>query len=190
MSDDLSQLDELIESDVLEALGVPVPEELKQKEAQEMASNNIEESLDIDDIGLDELDNGIESDICENIPDVPSSGIEEIDPENFDLDIEVEEVSLPELEDDVEVPVEEIDEDEASIPDLGDIEILPFADDEPEELDIENELQEEDNSASVDSTISNDNTVTMTSNDLGSLADILSKLLNNKTIEITIKIKD
>ena len=120
MSDDLSQLDELIESDVLEALGETLPTE--NSETVNDDQNIVEDLTNT---------NAINSGISENI-----------------------------------------DLEEESIEDIGDIEILPMAE-------IESALDEQE-----------EDIVSMNSSDLGSLANILSKLLNNKTIEITIKVKD
>ena len=114
MSDDLSQLDELIESDVLAALG----EEPTQAQKEEVSIEDV-------------TDSKIQSN---------SETIEDSD-------------------------------DDIGVEDIGDIEILPLAE-------IESALDEQD-----------DDTITMNSNDMGNLAQILSKLLNNKTIEITIKVK-
>ena len=113
MSDDLSQLDELIESDVLAALG----EEPTQAQKEEVSIEDV-------------TDSKIQSN---------SETIEDSD-------------------------------DDIGVEDIGDIEILPLAE-------IELALDEQD-----------DDTITMNSNDMGNLAQILSKLLNNKTIEITIKV--
>ena len=119
MSDDLSQLDELIESDVLEALGESLPAVLIDDANGELA--NIPEEL---------------ADILDTTQDQ-------------DNDINDEEI------------------------DIGEIEMLPMA-----EIESALEEQEEEESAS---------SVNIDTTDLASL---LSQLLNNKTIEITIKIKD
>lgn len=66
---------------------------------------------------------------------------------------------------------EEDESDGEELEDIDDIEILPMAE-------IESALEEE------------EETITMNSEDAGNLASILSKLLNNKTIEITIRVKD
>ena len=156
MADDLSQLDELIESDVLEALGVPVPEELQKNNQSGEEDNNIDSAIDFgDDIG-----------------------VELTEP------LEIEEATIPDILDDV-VDEDIVDQGTEIVEDLDDIEILPFADDNIDEQDsqIDEAVQNDNNENSTD-------TITMTSNDIGSLADILSKLLNNKTIEITIKVKD
>jgi len=127
MSDDLSQLDALIESDILEALGQSVPKEETTHE-------------------LDSLDDLLGSSEVTDLADIQNDSIEPIQEKSNDL--------------------------EESIEDIGDIDILPMAE-------IESALDDQE-----------DEPISMNSNDLGSLADILSKLLNNKTIEITIKIKD
>lgn len=107
MADDLTQLDELIESDVLDALGEQMPQSLVQEAVE--ASND--ESSDVTDcIALDDID---------------------------------------------------------------DLEILPMAEIESA---IENDVQVQPQN------INNINTT--------DLASLLSQLLNNKTIEITIKVKD
>ena len=113
MSDDFTQLDELIESDVLDALG---------------------------------LDNSAEiiNDANGEVTDIPEELAEMI----------------------------AIDESEGEIiDDLGDIEILPMAE-------IESALEEQEEFDELPSASSSD------------LAMLLGKLLNNKTIEITIKIRD
>jgi len=151
MADDLSQLDALIESDILEALGEEVPEELKAQE--DNSGDSIEDILN----AVDEVD-------------------ETTKPQN-DLS-EIESIlggeSIKEEESD-NVTTDSIDTDK-EIDDIGDIEILPMA-----EIESALDEQQDDNT---------DETISMNSNDLGSLANILSKLLNNKTIEITIKIRD
>lgn len=118
MSDNLSELDELIESDVLEALGEKVTED---------------STLDIDEITIEDLGN----------PDDNEASIEDI------LN------SIPE-ETSTEIPLEET---------LEDI----------------NETEE------IELPIEKKSATTINTTDLASL---LSELLNNKTIEITIKIKD
>jgi len=131
MSNDLSQLDQLIESDVLAALG------------QELDPSN-------DDMGDGLLQNVPE----EYFIDEESPSIEE---NNFEIEEDV-------IAQDEETEGEVID-------DIGDIEILPLAE-------IESALDEQEEEQIDISSNGND------------LASILSKLLTNKTIEITIKIKD
>jgi len=124
MSDNFTQLDELIESDIREALGETVLEEDTKNDV-----TNIPEDL---------LDTPAEPEVLE-----------------------------PELE-------SELDESEGEVlDDIGDIEILPMAE-------IESALEDEEDI--IDSTIPNVNT--------SDLAALLGQLLNNKTIEITIKVKD
>lgn len=134
MSSELDELDQLIESDILEALGEEIPEELKQETTTEL----------------------VEPDDLTNIPD----GY-------------LDETEIP-FKDKVEesIETEEIESEGEVLDDIGDIEILPMAE-------IESALEDEENEPIV-----------MNSADAGSLAEILSKLLNNKTIEITIKVKD
>jgi len=131
MSNDLSQLDQLIESDVLAALG------------QELDPSN-------DDMGDGLLQNVPE----EYFMDEESPSIEE---NNFEIEEDL-------IAQDEETEGEVID-------DIGDIEILPLAE-------IESALDEQEEEQIDISSNGND------------LASILSKLLTNKTIEITIKIKD
>ena len=139
MADELSELDALIESDVLEALGEKVPED---------------SSLEIDGIT-----------------------IEDTEPE-VDLSVEDE---LSEINDEESVtPEEPLENDtivEEEIPDTSNSEL--------DEILIENleEPSEEIKTAPIEEKTE----TTVSSNDLASL---LSQLLNNKTIEITIKIKD
>ncbi len=117
--DELSQLDELIESDILEALGQNIP-----KDSENDTEINIE--------NFDESD---------NLPTIE----EEINIENFEEEFEVS---------------PEIDEQE-----------------------IEHSIEStKDNSETIQKLDGNLNTV--------DLASLLSQLLTNKTIEITIKIKD
>ena len=107
MADDLTQLDELIESDVLDALGEQMPQSLVQEAVE---ASNDQSSAVTDGIALDDID---------------------------------------------------------------DLEILPMAEIESA---IENDVQVQPQN------INNINTT--------DLASLLSQLLNNKTIEITIKVKD
>jgi len=139
MADELSELDALIESDVLEALGEKVPED---------------SSLEIDGIT-----------------------IEDIEPE-ADLSVEDE---LSEINDEESVTPEEPLVNETNVEE----EIPDTSNSELDEILIENleEPREE-----IETTpIEKKTETTVNSNDLASL---LSQLLNNKTIEITIKIKD
>ena len=123
MSEDLSQLDQLIESDILEALG-------------EDASTSDSEIENIE--------------LVQNVPD------EFISPEE-----EILESSENIIEDESEGEV---------LDDIGDIEILPLAE-------IESALDKQEEEMVISSS----------SNELIS---VLNQLLTNKTIEITIKIKD
>lgn len=132
MSDELSQLDELNESDIMAALGQDLSTQISETKDQ-----NTDEAA--------AFANETEDGEVTNIPD-----------------------GLLEKEDTQESS-EEFGEE---LDDVGDIEILPMAE-------IESAIEDQD-----------DETISMSSNDLGSLASILSKLLNNKTIEITIKVKD
>lgn len=130
MSDNLSQLDELIESDVLEALG---QEPVETQDVQE----EMKEPVAIDDINLDEQDLQSEGNFAAE------------DPQDM-LGTQAEaffEAQLNE-EDEIEASEEEIKEDNPLEP-----------------LEIQ-------------------------SSDIGSIAAMLEKLLKNKTIEITIKVKD
>lgn len=136
MSDEHSQLDDLSESDILEALGQEVPENIQTAESVDEVPMQEEHEF------INETDDGE----ITNIPD----GLLEAEAHE-----ELEESEGEELED------------------IGDIEILPMAE-------IESALEEEELNESI----------TLNSDEAGSLASILSKLLNNKTIEITIKIKD
>ncbi|MEA2050387.1 MAG: hypothetical protein U9O56_06640 [Campylobacterota bacterium] len=127
MSDDLSQLDALIESDVLEALGC---EPISTNSSDEMAEG-----------------------LVQNVPE------EYFSDENNDISESSKE------------PVEVVDESEGEIlEDIGDIEILPLAE-------IESALDEQEEEKVISANSSE-------------LLSVLTQLLNNKTIEITIKIKD
>jgi hypothetical protein len=130
MSDELSQLDELIESEVLEALG---------QEPVEPAEP-VEENID-------------------------SSTSDEIDP----LDILSKELDLgSDEEDGLEIPSEIMDMENSD--------------------DLEDAVQEV--PSTEDRETSSSSTIEMNSVNSSDLASLLSQLLNNKTIEITIKIKD
>ncbi len=110
-----------------------------------------------------QLDQLIESDILEALGESTSTSTIDSKLTNFE-----EELDIGTIDEEVDVLSEEHD-------DIGDIEILPLADiDEA----IDNQEPEK-----ISNIIPND----INTNDLASL---LSQLLNNKTIEITIKIKD
>ena len=121
-----------------------------------------------------QLDELIESDIREALGEEPkldqSIGNEVL---NVPEDLMDEPIVPEELED----PIENIDDIEQSdgeiLEDIGDMDILPMAE-------IESALDDEDEP--YDTNISSVNT--------SDLASLLSQLLNNKTIEITIKVKD
>lgn len=121
--DELSQLDELIESDVLEALG-------------------------------------------QNIPQDSETSDDEISIEDFNED----EILLEDLNED-EISIEDL---ECEAPDANEnIDILEGYTEEPND-----EIKHENEEVSIPQVNTTD------------LASLLSQLLNNKTIEITIKIKD
>ncbi|MEA3353977.1 MAG: hypothetical protein U9Q33_09205 [Campylobacterota bacterium] len=123
MSDELSQLDELIESEVLEALGQEVSE--PSKEGNDTSTDN------------------------------------EIDP----LDILSQELDLANetQDEDIEIPSEIVDNDDSEV--------------------------KSSDQGEGDKT-SNGGTIEINSANTSDLVSVLSQLLNNKTIEITIKIKD
>lgn len=246
MSDELAQLDELIESDILEALGQEVPEELKNtekittmeivepdeltnipeglldpvevtKEVEISEDNNSQEddlddllnslqegndepqkndsldSLILDDFEApDELDQILEEATIkdeepkeealeDNFEDLlKESPIEETLTTEDNLDEILGEAEEEEENELIEESIDSILDDSQEqkdssegevLEDIGDIEILPMAE-------IESALEEE------------EETLELNSSEAGNLASILSKLLNNKTIEITIKIKD
>jgi len=128
MSSELSQLDQLIESDVLEALG-------QEPLSEVLDSNNI-------------IDNEL-TNVPEELQDeIIGAQSEAIDSEDF-LDLNNEEEDI----------------------DLDDIEILPLAEIESAIEDQEDDIQ-------------------ITPNSLNELTSMISSLLKNKTIEITIKVKD
>lgn len=120
--DELSQLDELIESDVLEALG--------------QENSKVSQDAEEDEISIEDFD------------------------ENPDLD----ESTIASNND--EITIEDFDEN-------------PIVEVESKEEIIEDETQDEKNQS-----------VTIPEINTNDLATLLSQLLNNKTIEITIKIKD
>jgi hypothetical protein len=123
-----------------------------------------------------QLDELIESDILEalgesavsvandNLPDEVTNIPEELlDPTEEIEEIDKEEIDKTDCENDTEEPI-----------DINELDILPMAE-------IESALENQEEELSVDN-INNINTV--------DLATLLSQLLNNKTIEITIKVKD
>jgi len=115
-----------------------------------------------------QLDELIESDVREALGEsAPASAIGDevlnIPEELMDEVVEHENIES----------VDNIDESEGEVlEDIGDIDILPMAE-------IESALDEDE---PIDTNIASVNT--------SDLASLLSQLLNNKTIEITIKIKD
>ena len=140
MNDELSQLDELIESDVLDALGVQSPAVEEDTSAEE-----------VDDIIIEDF--------------------EEIQ-EKSEVEEEIQDNKVD------DTPIENSNSSETNIMET---------DDEDEEL-LEKEWEEElDSKQSEEVPPEIVNTTDMKSTDLASL---LGQLLNNKTIEITIKIKD
>ena len=118
-----------------------------------------------------QLDELIESDVREALGE-PAS-VSEIGDEVLNIPEELmDEVVEPAKTDSVD-DVDTSDESEGEVlEDIGDIDILPMAE-------IESALDEDE---PVDTNIASVNT--------SDLASLLSQLLNNKTIEITIKIKD
>jgi len=144
MEDELSQLDELIESDILEALGQKVPE---SQEIEEMIPDNNSLELDNNEIIIEDF---VEE--ANDIIEEDSSSIDEPDGNNQNGIISEDEASL-EKEWESSLNIEE----------------------EPQ-----NTIEEESSNQDIEiPTVSS-----------SSLASLLSELLNNKTIEITIKIKD
>jgi len=133
MDDNFSELDSIVETDILAALGEPVPE----VEDNVLADTN------------DNLDAIINN-------DEPLTNFEGID------DIEID-TANEDAEDDFESEIIEIDESE----------ILPLHE-------IESAIDEQE-------PIEDNNTINMNNS---SLASLLTQLFNNKTIEITIKIRD
>lgn len=132
MSEELSELDALIESDVLEALGEKVPDAI---------------------LGDEETDSITIEDLDEPQDETPQDEATEL--ENITIE-------------DVEDSQEGIDSDQ--IDDITN-----------DNISVEDETQTE----SQDTSDQNIQTIDKTS-----LASLLSELLNNKTIEITIKVKD
>lgn len=137
MSDELSELDELIESDVLEALGEKVAEE--------------DSSIEIDGITIEDIEAPAET--------------EEEPQETTEESLEEEPTKEPIFEEEntdtisQEISIEDLEPEVTTEPEIN------------EEQEAESDKEEK----------------VVTSTDLASL---LSELLNNKTIEITIKIKD
>lgn len=146
MSEELTELDQLTESDILEALGEEVPEATAELSTED--SEILEDNEDI-----------LKDEVLETIEDI---SIEDLAEESTDTPP----VSL----DDSDITTNEEKENEAIEDDITieDIEEIP-------------EIQSSTNATKEC------NTTTLNSTDLASL---LSQLLNNKTIEITIKIKD
>jgi|AntRauTorcE11898_2_1112593.scaffolds.fasta_scaffold39845_2 hypothetical protein len=139
---ELSQLDELIESDVLEALGQDV-----QKDANEADTSTKEDEILIEDFE----------------EEVPASTTEQNDDEEI-------------LIEDIESETDDEIDDEIDILEGYSEEPLPESEEENEDL------KEDKTVVTQEVSIPNVNTT--------DLASLLSQLLNNKTIEITIKIKD
>lgn len=136
MSGDLSELDQINETDIIEAFNgedTTLNEEVQTDDSTQETPSS--ESLE----AIEEIT---------NIPDELLDGLEETSLEN-------DEVSQGEILDNP-----------------GEIEILPMAE-------IESALEDQE-----------EESVELSSSSLNELTNILSKLLNNKTIEITIKIKD
>ena len=132
MADELSELDELIESDVLEALGEKVAED--------------DASVEIDGITIEDIEAPAET--VEEESEIAEESLEETPQEPTELDEDSdEEITIEDLEQEVE----------------------------PEPEIVQEQEKTEENVQTVSST---------------DLASLLSQLLNNKTIEITIKIKD
>lgn len=126
--DELSQLDELIESDILEALGQNTSENTENKDEINIEDFDDQSALIEDEIKIEDLED------------------QSISPED-------------------EINIEDLDDQSVQIEDLEQIDNIP--------------------SQSTDTTQKIEANINTT--DLGSL---LSQLLTNKTIEITIKIKD
>ncbi len=144
MAEQLSELDELIESDVLEALGEKIPEENSSEDS----------SIEIDGITIEDLDE-------------PSALNDTPQEENLEEEIkeditEEENIQDDSAQEEAEVIVEENTQ-------------------EDDPIVQEDEAIEE----TEQTTVSNVSQVNTTD-----LATLLSELLNNKTIEITIKVKD
>jgi len=131
MTDELSELDELIESDVLEALGEKVAED---------------SSIEIDGITIEDMEPNIQEDLSITEP-LEDKEIQDEIIENETLNEE----NIKELND---IPTEELGEFNEN---------------------VEQQAIQESNETTINTT---------------DLASLLSQLLNNKTIEITIKIKD
>jgi len=131
MTNELSELDELIESDVLEALGEKVAED---------------SSIEIDGITIEDMEPNNQEDLSITEP-VEDKEIQDKIIENETLNEE----NIEELND---IPTEELGEFNEN---------------------VEQQAIQESNETTISTT---------------DLASLLSQLLNNKTIEITIKIKD
>ena len=112
---------------------------------------------------LTQFDELIESDVLDALGEsLSSKAIDDADGEIADIPDELASIVDENLEEEI-------------IDDIGDIEILPMDE-------IELALEEQDEEQPINQTI--------TGVDTSDLATLLGQLLNNKTIEITIKIKD
>jgi len=166
MSNDFSELDSIIETDILEALGEPIPETI---------GDVLEENLEVEDGSIDSEENlDLESLVADLTPEV-----EEEPTTNFE---DIEDIINTESEDESEAevdPKDEIASDEEvsfdnEVIEIDESEILPLHE-------IESAIEEQESIQSDQESINIDSS---------GLATLLSQLLNNKTIEITIKVKD
>jgi hypothetical protein len=131
MSGNLSELDQINETDIIEAFN-----------GDESVSN--EETAQSSDLEQEKAS-------TEDLTNIPDGLLDEEESEALPEDVSSGEI----------------------VDDPGEIEILPLQE-------IESALEEQEKEEEI----------TLSSSGINDLADILGKLLNNKTIEITIKIKD
>lgn len=124
---------------------------------------------------LSQLDQLIESDVLAALgqePSIENTASEELVDEeltNIPEELQEEQEEIVDINNDLQSVEDTLDsEDEI---DIGDIEILPLAE-------IESAIEDQEDEVSI------------SSNTLNELTNMISSLLKNKTIEITIKVKD
>jgi hypothetical protein len=182
MADELSQLDEIVESDILDALGEKTVPPSSTEE-----TTNAGDDITEDDIKIEDFIEGEENSEEDNI----------VVPE-LEKEIQEETTTVQKLEDDAELKTLE---DEIKIEDFVEETTKteePVEIDETEDTEeTSEETQEEISDASetlTDETPIEPPTVPSSQQTIevesSSIVSIINELLKNKTIEITIKIKD
>lgn len=151
MADELSQLDEIVESDILDALG---------EKTTPQSSNEVSATT--------EQDNNTDENLPETLED-------EIKIEDFIEESDEENIDQNSAQDD-EIKIEDFIEESEETPSPNET-IVEDETDTLQELEDEPQIDE----ATTQKTIEVESS---------SIASIINELLKNKTIEITIKIKD